>query len=454
MPKNKTSKGSRGVGKPEKENTFKFQLPGLTNKLSSTKNKKLVLHTKISKSDRDGGGWRKAGVEAEKMNVEQGEEEAGSHQVVDGKPVEVDGDWGCRRVAGVEAEELEIELTGEEAEAGSQQVAGGKPAEADGDGGCTWVAGVEAGEVEVEQVSPPGEDVEAGSQQVAGGKPVEADGEGGDREVAGVKAGEVEANQRSDAGSKQVAYPCPVCNKSFKNLGAMTKHRVKHDKQPSVISCPFPSCDFKGANQKAVSNHYQYRHRKKKSPSPRVICAVCDLDFASLKSLNVHKVSNHVEKQCRVPSCGDVFGSGKLERLHFRSKHSWDGRKMRSLTLQPPYCQLCNKKFQTKSGFEKHLKAHQLKSSIPDTSSCKQKTVPLECDICEKKFTSRDGLRKHKKKHSGAIATVEQVLTETQQQEAQQPHVQLTVPGLGVQAFDVNDPVLLAYLEENNMEVK
>ena len=128
MPKNKTSKGSRGVDKPEKENTFKFQLPGLTNKVSSTKNKKLVLHTKISKPDRDGGGWRKAGVEAERMDVEQGEEEeAGSHQVVDGKPVEVDGDWGCRRVAGVEAEELEIELTGEEAEAGSQQVAGGKP---------------------------------------------------------------------------------------------------------------------------------------------------------------------------------------------------------------------------------------------------------------------------------------------------------------------------------------
>ena len=140
-------------------------------------------------------------------------------------------------------------------------------------------------------------------------------------------------------------------------------------------------------------------HPKKPSlPLMRPTCATCKMSFASVKSLKKHNQHNHTPKQCRV-FCGMLFPNTKEERIHFRRKHSREGRRQSKPTQPPPPCELCQRTYHTKGGLLKHMKTQHFKSTSPDGSSGQQNS--LQCNICEKLFKTRYGVRKHQKTHNG-----------------------------------------------------
>ena len=145
-------------------------------------------------------------------------------------------------------------------------------------------------------------------------------------------------------------------------------------------------------------------HPKKASlPLMRPTCATCKMSFASVKSLKKHNQHNHTPKQCRA-FCGMMFPNTKDERIHFRRKHSREGKRQPKPTQPPPPCELCQRTYHTKGGLLKHMKKQHFKSTSPEVSSSQQNSLPIKCNICEKLFKTRDGVRKHQKTHNKGAA--------------------------------------------------
>ena len=146
-------------------------------------------------------------------------------------------------------------------------------------------------------------------------------------------------------------------------------------------------------------------HPKKPSLPLRPVCAVCELSFASVKSLTKHNEYNHTPKKCRSATCGLMFPNTKVERVHFRRKHSSEGKRRPKPTQPPTPCELCQRTYKTKGGLQKHMRKQH--STSPDVSSTQQNPLPLECNICEKLFKTRDGVRKHQKTHNKEAAQLQ-----------------------------------------------
>ena len=189
-------------------------------------------------------------------------------------------------------------------------------------------------------------------------------------------------------------------------------------------------------------------HPKKPLLPLRPVCAVCESSFASVKSLTIHEEHNHTPKQCRVASCGMSFPNTKDERVHFRRKHSSEGKRRPKPPQPRTPCELCQRTYQTKGGLQKHIKKTHIKSASQDMSSAHQNPLPLECNICEKLFKTRDGVRKHQKTHNKGAAPSK--LQATVAQPVQPQCLEYREP-LPVQVDC--DPAVLQYIEENNPEI-
>ncbi|KAI5704995.1 hypothetical protein M8J75_010858 [Diaphorina citri] len=142
------------------------------------------------------------------------------------------------------------------------------------------------------------------------------------------------------------------------------------------------------------------------------ICDMCGKEFMKRSELHIH-LDEHMstqeegEFQCEV--CNRIFNSLRLYRVH------------KKLHFQQPknyFCDLCGKRFSSRSIMEDHLVSHT--GARPyECKTCKKTFVskytykahlvthtdrkrPFSCEKCDKSFYTQQNLVQHEKTHSGS----------------------------------------------------
>jgi len=105
------------------------------------------------------------------------------------------------------------------------------------------------------------------------------------------------------------------------------------------------------------------------------VCQVCQKAFTSKNNLKMHLEAHSSEKPFVCDTCGQAFGRKAYLRAHNKQVHNVGNPANYS-------CQLCNIKFVTLMGYDKHMKIHMEEDPY--------------CELCNKKFKTKKKLYAHK----------------------------------------------------------
>ena len=184
---------------------------------------------------------------------------------------------------------------------------------------------------------------------------------------------------------------CGVCEKQFRQLNALVMHMKGHNE---LIQCEIcgetlqGGQDYKNERRKHMREHYRLMQKfmnipgenespngvKEEIPEPLSAyqCDVCFIQCSSTESLQEHQIFHQEPRQCK--SCDETFDGGSDWMMHQFAHRRYEGR-----LLEKIFCHICGNSFETKSGYNKHLRKHEGKF--------------YSCDICSKKFTASHSLK-------------------------------------------------------------
>ncbi|XP_055595094.1 zinc finger protein 135-like isoform X2 [Uranotaenia lowii] len=143
------------------------------------------------------------------------------------------------------------------------------------------------------------------------------------------------------AGAVQVQ--CPECNKSFRSVEYLARHRRTHSGER-----PFQ-------------------------------CEICGKNFSTMSYLVIHRRRHTSERPYKCPheECPKAFVDSRALQEHSRSVHS---------KIRVP-CETCSKTYSSVSNLIVHRRIH---SGVH----------PFECDTCGRSFAQKNALKYHVKQHS------------------------------------------------------
>ena len=107
------------------------------------------------------------------------------------------------------------------------------------------------------------------------------------------------------------------------------------------------------------------------------VCDVCQKAFTSKNNLKMHTESHAGDKPYVCDTCGQAFSRKPYLRQHNKHVHSMGNPAVYS-------CEMCNVRFVTLGGYDKHMKIHMEAADDPF------------CELCNKKFKTRKKLYAHK----------------------------------------------------------
>ena len=185
-------------------------------------------------------------------------------------------------------------------------------------------------------------------------------------------------------------FECPECKKRFVTKTELTRHsRVHSDDRPHV-------CNICG--KKFRQPGHLHTHKLLHSGERPYGCSLCDAKFTTSSLLKNHEMSQHSEERAYQCHCGMTFKTRNNLRRH-RAVHSGIVGKNKSRLIpanenetetnlkKKHVCDICGKRYITKSKLEEHIAAHQnLRSYI--------------CDVCGEGFNSKYGLESHSYTHT------------------------------------------------------
>jgi len=99
-------------------------------------------------------------------------------------------------------------------------------------------------------------------------------------------------------------YPCDICNKTFKRLADMKRHKQTHVAR-TRYSCD--QCDFSAFETSRLNRHIQLRHITEAEDIKPYPCDQCSRSFNDKTSLNRHIDSSHTGIVHPCIQCGKVF---------------------------------------------------------------------------------------------------------------------------------------------------
>ena len=146
---------------------------------------------------------------------------------------------------------------------------------------------------------------------------------------------------------------CPICNKNFKNIGNLIKHRnscqiINKTVQENIdLICNICATLFE--NHTSLNNHIVTVHKKQ-----LFFCSLCQMQKQSVKGMAKHMKFAHEDRVCDV--CKVVLKSTKELKQHKHNKHYTRKQRGKSSPYIGGNCSLCQKQFKSKFGMSRHTK--------------------------------------------------------------------------------------------------
>ena len=167
-------------------------------------------------------------------------------------------------------------------------------------------------------------------------------------------------------------FQCEVCEQRFKYLKHFNSHQLKGT-CGSTRECP--KCDIKLRNVKTLKNHIRNVHEK-----PLYKCGMCSKICPTEKNLLKHFSYYHEEKECKF--CIKMFKNANTLRSHIFNCHV----QQKSLV-------------QDSKEAEAKLAKGKVDTIKSNDSSDKTEKPRKECNICQKTFKTKGGYNKHMNTH-------------------------------------------------------
>ncbi|XP_011310652.1 gastrula zinc finger protein XlCGF57.1-like [Fopius arisanus] len=170
-------------------------------------------------------------------------------------------------------------------------------------------------------------------------------------------------------------YVCKICNKTFKQLGHLSQHCLRHDFHPSQCTI----CSIKFESLDLLKSHLSENHRNKrrKLVKPIFQCENCKKVFTTKSVLERHVLSHSHERQFDCKICGKRFKQAGHLKCH-TLVHTGE-RKFA--------CSICPKRFSLSNSLKKHMYIHNGEK-------------PYQCDVCGSRFLERRNLNGHLMTHT------------------------------------------------------
>ena len=163
---------------------------------------------------------------------------------------------------------------------------------------------------------------------------------------------------------------CAKCNKIYKTLGQLKKHKYRCPPPPKLIL----KCD--DCEEEFLGQYYLYKHmRDNHTVMPQ--CSICEKVLSDKKALKKHiKFVHQKIKSYECSICCKRFVSITLTERHKKQVHE---------RIKNFECSLCHKKFPQAQNLEWHMRG------------VHEKLKPYQCDICGMNFAQSASLSTHYK---------------------------------------------------------
>ncbi|XP_073842851.1 uncharacterized protein [Musca autumnalis] len=213
--------------------------------------------------------------------------------------------------------------------------------------------------------------------------------------------------------SIDLEHICEICNQKFATQLGLKQHSYRiHRGAHSIIQHKCELCDSSYRNETSLSKHMRDKHPS--SIDTEYICKICNQRFVKQKSLDRHSYWAHPETQIpakhKCELCGRCYGEAVSLRDHIRKKHP--------SSINTEYiCKICNLKFITQKGLDKHSYWKHPETHIPTEHKCElcdsffadgrhlrahirsKHPTSIEseyiCEMCNQRFTTKKGLALH-----------------------------------------------------------
>jgi len=185
----------------------------------------------------------------------------------------------------------------------------------------------------------------------------------GAKQNTGIKT-KVDVDSLLALGKKENNFQCEHCIKVFSLKKHMNEHVRSVHEGIRNFECGF--CD-----KKFFKKYEKTKHERKHTGEKPHQCQICGDSFKQKLTFDEHMTFHSGIQEFQCIDCGKQFGLERSLRHHRLLRH----------THQLP-CNMCDKKFSTKSHLERHVKGH---LGIKDS----------QCVDCGKQFASNRSLKQH-----------------------------------------------------------
>lgn len=207
----------------------------------------------------------------------------------------------------------------------------------------------------------------------------------------------------------EITHKCLKCSRNYKNLKIFKTHQKKccgKPQKPTKFSCEI--CGLAGIYAKSIIEHCVKEHQMDQKLIKPYMCEQCLMRFSTSANLTQHKKYHKGTRSHICSFCGKTYITKSdltfHEYTHFNRRNYKcelclkafnTNQNLRSHKLvvhtKPDVwkygCDICNRRFPLKSGFEQHVKRH-------------NGDKKFMCQVCNKHFVSRSELQKHLGYHS------------------------------------------------------
>lgn len=168
---------------------------------------------------------------------------------------------------------------------------------------------------------------------------------------------------------------CKICNKVYKSVDVMLRHRNAVHSEPVVC----PECGQTMANLASMRMHLRIGFCSVQPPTKSVIaartCKICGEEQINRYAVKGHMIRAHPDRMLRCDMCSMEFRTQRYLDLHIQYH--------KSKTFQ---CNICDEIVSSKDALVKHRRIHR---------------DPIACSVCDKKFASKHTLTTHMERHIG-----------------------------------------------------